>query len=149
MKMKTGLWIVVADGARGMVLINEGTAAHPLLKVHRAYEQDNPRTSAQGDARPDRQFESSGSRRSAMEVTDLHQRAEDRFVDRIMADLAKDAHAKAFDNVVIVAPPVALGEMRKAAHADVTHRVTAWIDKDLTKMPVPEIASAVAKILDS
>ena len=34
--------------------------------------------------------------------------------EQIVADLAKDSEAGAFDDLVIVAPPVALGEMRKA-----------------------------------
>lgn len=145
MKINTGTWVVVADGARGLIFVNDGTAAHPSFKTLRHYGQENPRTSAQGDDKPGRHFESTGTRRSSMEVPDLHQRAEDRFVDGIMADLAKDAAAKAFDHVVIVAPPVALGEMRKKAAAEVSARVTAWVDKDLTKMPVAEIAAVLAK----
>lgn len=148
MKLQTGYWIVVADGARGLVLVNEGTAAHPSLKTLRIYGEDTPRTSALGDGRPSRTFESTGNRRSAMEAPDLHQRGEDRFVAGIMADLAKDAAAKAFESVVVVAPPVALGEMRKVASSDLQKRIVAWIDKDLTKHPVAEIGAAVAKALD-
>ncbi len=148
MKLKSGLWVVVADGSRGLVLVNEGTALEPDLKALRVYEQDNPKTSEQGRDKPPRTFESIGNRRSAMAAPDLHRRAEDRFVEQIVADLAKDAAAGAFDGVVIVAPPVALGEMRKAADGGLAKLIVATLDKDLTNHPLPEITAAVVKALE-
>ena len=101
MKLKQGLWIVVADGARATVFVNEGTAFEPHLQTVRTYAQDNPKTSDQGRDKPPRTFDSgSVDRRSAFETPDLHQRAEDRFVDSIMVELAKDAAANAFEHVV-------------------------------------------------
>jgi protein required for attachment to host cells len=41
--------------------------------------------------------------------------------------------------LVIIAPPRALAELRRAIHADVKARVIAEIDKDLTKHPIAEI----------
>jgi protein required for attachment to host cells len=148
MKLRSGSWVVVADGARGLVLVNEGTAAEPQLRVVRNYEQDNPKTSEQGRDKPVRTHESTGARRSSSEVTDLHQRAEDRFVTGIMNDLEKEAASGNLQHVVIVAPPVALGEMRKAVGQDLQARITAWIDKDLTKEPIPAITKAVVKALE-
>ncbi len=148
MKIKSGMWIVVADGARGLVLVNEGNAIAPSLKVVRVYEQDNPRTSEQGRDRPTRSFQSFSDSRSAIATTDLHRRAEDRFVDQIIADLAKDSEAGAFDDLVIVAPPVALGEMRKAANGHLAKKIVATLDKDLTAHTVPDITAAVAKALE-
>ncbi len=66
-----------------------------------------------------------------------------------MADLAKDAADNAFEHVVIVAPPAALGEMRKAASGDLQGRVALWIDKDLTKEAIPRITEAVVKALEA
>ena len=147
-RLKTGDWVVVADGARGIVLVNDGTALEPSLSTVRTYGQDNPKTSEQGRDKPPRTFESVGTRRSAAEGPDLHQRAEDRFVADIIADLARDANGNAFANVVIVAPPAALGEMRKVASDGLSARVSAWIDKDLTKEPVPSITKAVIRALE-
>ena len=56
MKLRTGAWVVVADGARGIVLVNEGTAVEPQLRALRTYGQVNPKTSAQGRAKPARTF---------------------------------------------------------------------------------------------
>ena len=147
MKLKTGTWVVVADGARGLILVNDGTALEPRLRVERTYAQDNPKTSEQGRDKPSRTYKSTGTRRSAGEVPDLHQRAEDDFVTTIMSDLETAAAAGKFEHAVVIAPPVALGIMRKSANKDVTQRIAVWIDKDLTKEPVAEITSAVVKAL--
>ena len=148
MKLKSGHWVLVADGARGLILENEGTAAEPQLRVIRHFDQHTPKTSELGDAKPGRTFESVGTRRSATEAPDLHQRAEDRFVTMIMHEIAKEASADSFEKIVIVAPPVALGEMRKAVANGLKDRITAWIDKDLTKEPIPAITKSVIKALE-
>lgn len=149
MKLKQGTWVVVADGARATVFVNEGTAFEPQLQTVRSYGEHHAKTSELGDTKPARTFESTSHRRSAIETPDLHQRAEDRFVDAIMVDLAKAAADKAFEHVVIAAPPVALGEMRKAADPHLQSRILLWIDKDLTKEPVPQITAAVLKALEA
>lgn len=148
MKLKTGLRIVVADGARGLVLTNTGTALEPHLSVTHTYAQDNPKTSEQGRDKPARTFESTGARRSAAEVPDLHQRAEDTFVAGIMADLEAGAASGDFEHAVVIAPPVALGHMRKLAGKDLHDRIIVWLDKDLTKSPVADITKAVQKALE-
>ena len=148
MKIKSGMWIVVADGARGLVLVNEGNALEPELKVVRVYEKDNPKTSEQGRDKPPRSFQSFSDSRSSIDTTDLHQRAEDRFVQDIVADLANDLAAGAFKEFVLVAPPVALGEMRKAIPSGLSAALVFSLDKDLTSHTVLDITSAVAKALE-
>lgn len=148
MKLKTGMWVVVADGGHAIVFENQGTALAPELKALRVYNQDIPRTHELGRDQPPRAINSGDGRRSAQEAPDLHQVAEDRFIDRIAADLAADAASGACRAVAIVAPPVALGRFRKAASGELSKRVVAWIDKDLTKHPVPAIAEAVARAME-
>lgn len=150
MKIKAGLWVVVADGKRGLILVNEGNALNPDLKTLRVYEQENPKTSEQGRDKPPRAFQSVGERRSSMATTDLHRKAEDKFVDQIINDLSKDASANTFESIVIIAPPTAIGEMRKhSKHDALNKRIIAWIDKDLTHHSIPDITVAVAKALES
>jgi protein required for attachment to host cells len=148
MKIKSGMWIVVADGARGLVLVNDGNALEPALKVVRVYEQDNPKTSEQGRDKPPRSFQSFSDSRSSIATTDLHQRAEDRFVQEIVADLANDHAAGTFKEFVLVAPPVALGEMRKSIPNGLAAALVATLDKDLTSHTIPDITAAVAKALE-
>ncbi|WP_291203716.1 host attachment family protein [Hyphomonas sp.] len=148
MKLKTGMWVVVADGGHAIVFENQGTALAPELKALKVYNQDNPRTHEQGRDQPPRTIQSADGRRSAQEAPDLHQIAEDRFIDRIAADLAAEAARGAFKAIAVVAPPVSLGRFRKAASGELSKRVVAWIDKDLTKHPVPAIAEAVARAME-
>lgn len=148
MKLKSGQWVLVADGARAILLQNEGTALAPQLRAVRTFEHHNPKTSELGDDKPGRAFESTGTRRSATESPDLHQRAEDRFVAGLMTMLADEAKAEDYSGVIVVAPPVALGEMRKHVSNGLKDHIVAWIDKDLTKETIPAITKAVIKQLE-
>lgn len=149
MKLAAKTWVLVADGARGLLLVNAGSAVAPRLETRHVYELDNPATHSQGRDRPGRVHESMGARRSGMEMPDLHQRAEDRFVQGIIADLEQEAAAGSFGKIVIVAPPVALGVARAAMSEKLVQHVVKEIPADFTKMALPEITAAVVKALEA
>jgi len=149
MKLKTGIRAVVADGGHGIIFENEGTAIAPELIAQRVYDQENPRIHELGRDQPPRTVQSADARCSSHEAPDLHQVAEDRFIARIVADLEADAARGAFKAIAVVAPPVALGQIRKSVKGELSKRVIAWIDKDLTKHPVPAIAEAVARAMEN
>lgn len=149
MKLKTGIRAVVADGGHGIIFENEGTAIAPELKAQRVYDQENPRIHELGRDQPPRTVQSADARCSSHEAPDLHQVAEDRFIARIVADLEADAARGAFKAIAVVAPPVALGQIRKSVKGELSKRGIAWIDKDLTKHPVPAIAEAVARAMEN
>jgi protein required for attachment to host cells len=74
--------------------------------------------------------------------------AEDRFVHG-MADLLLSAYNRhEFESLIIVAPPNALGEMRKALPDRIRDLVVTEINKDLTHLPVAELQDAVTKHLE-
>jgi protein required for attachment to host cells len=145
-RLVPGTRVLVADGAKAMVLRNAGDAQAPNLKLEKSYGQDNPPTREQGTDKPGRTNDSLG-RRSAMETPDWHRVAEDRFIERIASDMAADLSAGAYEKLVVVAPPIALGVLRKAMSAAVLEAIACEIGKDLTKHPVPEIEKAVTKAL--
>ena len=60
--------VLIADGARALVLRNDGDAVSLNLKLVKSYGQDNPPTHEQGADKPGRINDSLG-RRSAMEAT--------------------------------------------------------------------------------
>ena len=138
--------VLVADGAHALVLRNDGDALSPNLKLVRAYEQDNPATRDQGADKPTRTNDSFG-RRSSIESTDWHRVAEDQFVQRIAGDMAQDLARGDFETFVLVAPPIALGEFRKAASNALAKATILEIDKDLTKHPVDQIEKIIIKAL--
>ena len=148
MMLAPQIWVAVLDGGRGIILTNEGTATAPKLVTRRAYHHDNAKTHELGRDHPGRVHESVGQNRASVEMPDLHQRAEDRFLAGIVADLEKEAAAGAFQKIVIVAPPVALGMVRKAIGSGLEALVVKEIAADYTKMPVADITAAVVKALD-
>ena len=139
--------VLIADGARALVLRNDGDAASLNLKLVKSYGQDNPPTHEQGADKPGRMNDSLG-RRSAMEAADYHRLAEDKFIQQVADDMAKDFAAGDFTQLVVVAPPIALGEYRKAVHSDVARATLCEIDKDFTKHPMEQIEKMVVKALE-
>lgn len=140
-------WILVADGSRALVLRNAGDAISPNLKTVRLYQQENPPTREQGTDKPPRVQDAFSSHRSLIEQTDWHRLAEDRFLQKIAGELEKDRQNGAFEKLIVAAPPVALGQLRKAMRAQLKQTVSAEFDKDWTPMPVAEIEKAIVKAL--
>lgn len=145
-RLFTGTRILVADGAKAMVYRNAGDAQAPNLKLEKSYGQDNPPTRDQGSDKPGRTNDPFG-RRSSMETPDWHRQAEDRFIQRLAADMAADLSAGAYERLVVVAPPIALGTLRKALSGAVLDAIDCEIGKDLTGHPVDDIEKAVVKAL--
>jgi len=134
-------WILVGDGRKALMLRNDGTPQKPSLQVVEVLNDDeNPPTHEQGTDRPGRSFQSMSSRRSAVEQTDWHEIAEERFATNVASKLGRAADGNQFEKLILVAPPNTLATLRKKLDAKTTERVVAEIDKDLTKHPVPEIA---------
>ena len=144
LKIHSGDWVVVCDGAKALILENAGDAISPNLRTKEVHEQPDPKTSEQGTDAPGRSFGSVGSRRSAMEQTDWHDQAEQQF----LIDLAKrlDAAVTAAEtkSLIVIAPPRALGVLRQAFTAAVRNAIRAEIDKDYVKMPLYEIEKHLA-----
>jgi protein required for attachment to host cells len=138
-RIPTGALVLVGDGRKALFLRNRGNPAQVDLVAERVLEQDNPPTREQGSDRPGRAHGTDGHARSAMEETDWHQLAEDRFADDIADALYRMAHANQFDELVVVAPPKVLGILRGAWHKEVASRIVAEVPKDLTTHSVPEV----------
>lgn len=138
-KLASGTWVLVADGEKALILENTGTRAAPTLAVIRELEQDNPSTRDQGASPPGRMYDTGPNQRSAMEQTDWHQLAEDRFAKDAAELLYAYAHQNRFKEIVLCAAPRLLSELRKALHPEVAGRVIGEVPKDLTNHPIDEI----------
>lgn len=138
--------VLVADGRKLLFLRNQGDANAIDLRVEAHFEQNNPSNRDQASDAAGRSFASVGRRRSAMEETDFHQIAEDRFAAEAADLLRQRALAGDFNRLVVVAPPRTLGELRKHYHKEVASRIIEEIDKDLTGYPIDEIEAALSRI---
>ena len=132
--------VMVGDGRKALFLRNLGTPREIELITESEIKQDNPATREQGSDRPGRYLGADGVSRSAYEETDWHQQAEQQFAVRIAETLYDMAHRHRFEELVLVAPPKMLGDLRAALHAEVSDCIVAEVPKDLTSNPVPEIA---------
>jgi protein required for attachment to host cells len=134
---------MVADHSKALLLKNNGSAVSPQLEVKRVIEAgDNPLTHEQGTDRPGKV--SAGSHRSAVEQTDWHAIAGRRFLEQVAGEMAKAQAAEQFSAVALIAPPKALAELRSAISASLRATVVGELGKDLTNMPVDDIAAYLA-----
>lgn len=138
-RLKHGLWVVVADGEKALILKNDGDAEHPNLSVVREMKEQNPPTREQGADRPGRYNDGPSVHRSAVEDADWHRIGKERFAEEIAGLLYRMAHRGDFDRLVLVAPPLVLGEMRKKLHKEVETRIEGEVAKTLTNHPIDEI----------
>lgn len=143
-------WAVVADGAKALILVNEGTDARPVMSVlDKARLDSNPPTREQGTDRPGRMPDPGAGQRSAMEVTDWHELAEAGFLRDFAERLNRAAEAGRFERLILVAPPKALGTLRPALGAATRSRIVAEIGSDLTGHPVSEIERHIARAMSA
>jgi len=137
--IRHGEWVVVCDGAKALVLKNDGDIRAPNLKTVQVFEQKDLATHVIGTDAPGRTFNSVGSARSAVEQTDWHDQAERAFLTQLAQHLEEALASGKTKSLIIVASPRALGMIRPAYSQAVTGAVRIEVDKDLVKMPVHEI----------
>jgi protein required for attachment to host cells len=132
--------VLVSDGRRALFLRNKGTPKAPELVLERGLESENPPTREHGTDRPGRKPGSDGVSKSAVGQTDFHDLAEERFAAAVADTLYQMEHAQQFDELVVVAPPKMLGDLRAKLHQEVAECVVAEVAKDLTTHSIPEIS---------
>lgn len=146
-RLKEGTWILVADAGKALFLENIGDADYPNFEVRRKDRQENPPDREQGANRPGRFNDGPSVHRSAVQDTDWHQLAKERFAHDLADTLYEMAHQGRFDRLVIVAAPQVLGELRPALHKEVTDAVIAELPKNLTGEPLDKIETHVKTLL--
>jgi protein required for attachment to host cells len=137
-------WVLVCDGAKALVLANNGSIVQPKLATLEVREQPLAPDRDLSDDRPGRVFQSADGRRSAVEETDHHDLAEQRFLVELAQRIDQAVAGGETTSLVVVAPPRALGVLRGAFTPGVRGAIRAEIDKDLVKMPIPEIERHLA-----
>jgi protein required for attachment to host cells len=132
-------WVLVADGEKALFLRNLTDAENPNLEVIRKEEQDNPPDIEQSANRPGRMHDNGPGQRSALDDTDWHELAKERFADDLADLLYKMAHKGRFGRIVLACDSRTLGELRSKMHKEVASKVVGEIDKVLTNHPLDEI----------
>ena len=137
-------WVVLADGARARVLLNEGPNKG-LREVMNA-ESETARLAGRdlmADGRG-RVFDSAGQGRHAMEPkTDPKAVEEEKFLRDVVRILERGARDGDYDRLVLCAAPRALGELRGLLPKAVQDRITAELPKDLTNTPIQDLGRSL------
>lgn len=131
--------VVVTDGRKLLFLRNHGDENQLDLRTEAHDErQDSSNTEIKTDARG-ASFQSISQGRSSYEETDFHQLHEDRWVKDTADQLKQRALRNDYEALAIIAPPKALGVLRKELHKEVERRIIATYNKEMTARPIPDI----------
>jgi len=137
--LEHGDWLAVCDGANALLLENRGDAVAPHLLTRESFKLDNPSTHEQGTSPPGRTNAAHGGRRSAMEDSDYHLQAEEAFLHRFAETLDGHVRKKQIPALIVIAPPRALGILRKFLTGATREVVSRELAHDYAKLPLDEI----------
>jgi protein required for attachment to host cells len=133
-------WILIADGARARIVENDGPGRGVHALAGMTFASDHPATHDIVDDREGRTHASVGQARSAIDAhQDPHRELKRAFARSLADTLARGAKQKAFDRVVLVAPPVTLGDLRACLDELVKGRIAGELAHDLTKIPNDDV----------
>jgi len=134
-------WIVIADGSRARIVTRRHEAAgFDIVAEMHSLEAHVP-SHLIASERPGRTQESGYSGRHAIEPRlDPHQERLTAFIRSVAAYLNEHAAGPAVDDLILFAPPHALGQLRPMLDKAVAGKIRAEAPKDLTKLPLSELA---------
>jgi protein required for attachment to host cells len=143
-------WIVVADGAKVRVLAGLGRGSNFKPVNDLSFAEHSPASRDIVSERPGRTFNSTGRLRHAIEPrVDAHEQREAEFLQSVADRLDSALRQKNYDDLIIAAPPRALGILRKQLSDDVRRHLRGELDRDLTKQPDGAIVKlAMEKLLE-
>ena len=131
--------VLVADGRKMLLLRNHGDQNQIDLRTEsHDFRHDRKDREIKTDG-PGTQSPRVGIGRDTMEETDFHQQDEDRWVKDAADELKRRALRNDFDALAVIAPPKALGVLRKELHKEVERRIVMTLNKEMTDRPIPDI----------
>jgi protein required for attachment to host cells len=141
---KPKLWYVIADGGRARFVARDENGAFRTLSSFVSTELHKSAHEL-GRDRPARVKESASPTRHAVEPRrDLHEAAKDDFIRTVAAELAAELKDGNFDELVLVAPPGVIAELKDSLTKPTANLVINELHKDLTKVPDHELTAHLA-----
>ncbi len=143
-----GTWVVLVDGEKALICENIGTTRAPRLRLHAKMAQElEPNRELVSD-RPGRMPDPGRNQRSAMEETDVHRLAKERFATEVAARVNRLAAKTDLGRMVIAAPPQLLAVLRSELNGELRGRVMAELPKTLTQHSLSQLGAKVADLVD-
>lgn len=131
--------VLVADGRKMLFFRNHGDENQIDLRTEAHEERkDRKDRDIKSDA-PGTVQQSFGYGRSTYEEPDFQQQEEDRWIKDAADELKSRVLRNDFDAVAIIAPPKALGLLKKSLHKEVEKRIVCTVNKEMSGRPIPDI----------
>jgi protein required for attachment to host cells len=136
--------VLVADGRKMLFFRNCGDENQIDLRTEAHDEREELKnrelhTDAPGTAATRASSGGGDTYRPMMEETDFQQQEEDRWIKDAAEELKRRALRHDFEALAVVAPPKALGVLRKCLHKEVEKRLVCTVNKEMSGRPIPDI----------
>jgi protein required for attachment to host cells len=124
-------WVLVADGGRACIFENEASGAG-LIAIPDGVLEAEPYRTLTPSSEIGRSFESVGTMRHGIEprITP-REKMERRFIGEIIDKLEAGRKIGAFDRLIVIAEPKALGEFRRQSPEALSALIVETSSKDL------------------
>jgi protein required for attachment to host cells len=83
--------------------------------------------------------QSAGYGRSTYEEPEFQQQEEDRWIKDASDELKARVLRNDFEALAVIAPPRALGMLKKGLHKEVERRIVCTVNKEMSGRPIPDI----------
>jgi protein required for attachment to host cells len=141
---KAKLWYAIADGGRARFVERDENGAFRTVANFESTDL-HARATDLGTDRPTRVQDSAGPGRHAVEPRqDFKQQAKEDFVKLVADELAVEHERGQFDQLMLVAPPGVLTELKGKLAKPVADLVVKDLQKDLTKVPDHDLTEHLA-----
>ena len=131
--------VLVADGRKMLFFRNHGDENQIDLRTEAHDEREDRKDREIKTDAPGTTRQSGGYGRSTYEETDFKQQEEDRWIEEAADELKARALRNDYDALAIIAPPKALGVLKKGLHKEVERRVVCTVNKEMSGRPIPDI----------
>lgn len=141
-------WVLIANGARARLVSAERHGKELQLVEKFEFRADHSPNRELNRDRPARVFESHGAARHSIEPkVDAHRELKREFAEEIADTLHNHLSGQHFDHLVVVAPPITLGDLRLALSEAVKATVVAEVAMDLTKVPNNDVSRHIEDLI--
>jgi protein required for attachment to host cells len=137
--------VLVADGRKVLFFRNHGDEIQIDLRTEAHDEREDRKDGDIKSDAPGLVQQSAGYGRSTYEEADFHQQEEDRWIKDAADELKKRVLRNDFEALAVIAPPKALGVLKKHLHKEVERRIVCVVNKEMSGRPIPDIEA----LLDS
>jgi protein required for attachment to host cells len=139
-------WIVVANSGAADIYSADSANARPELWRHLEHAGSRSKGSDLVSDRPGRSFDSAGQGRHAMETRHTPKEVESENFARELGELLEHGRVKSlYEELILVAPPDFLGQLRKASSDGVHAVVVAELAKNLAGEDIETICQGLRR----